>query len=138
MGELASRLIEQTQGLAAELRATEQRVKAETAVPRQEAGVGVRTVVIQDLTHLEARAQTYREAIESNQGREDTRPLFGRIDSLMSMTSSDMRHLPDYASYRIKLEALQKTVAELGRFYAESIEVRTPTDPLLDLEKKVR
>ena len=127
---LASRLVEQTQRLEADLRASVAAAEAATADPDREVGVGARTVVIADLAILESRAKSYVGALESGLAREETRSLFGRIESLMSLTTADLRSLPDFASYRASLEALEETVAALGRFYAEALEVRTPPDPL--------
>lgn len=127
---LASRLVEQTQRLEADLRVSVAEAEAATADPDREVGVGARTVVIADLAILESRAKSYVGALESDLGREETRSLFGRIESLMSLTTADLRSLPDFASYRASLEALEGTMAALGRFYAEALEVRTPPDPL--------
>ena len=104
--------------------------EAATADPDREVGVGARTVVIADLAILESRAKSYVGALESDLGREETRSLFGQVESLVSLTTADLRSLPDFASYRASLEALEETVAALGRFYAEALEVRTPPDPL--------
>lgn len=135
VGELASRLLEQTRRLESELQA--KTAEAEAAAPDRdrEAGVGMRTVVIADLAILTSRAKAYRTSVGSGLGREDTRSLFGRIDSLVSLTARDMRSLPDFARYRSGLEALEKTVKTLGGFYAESIEVRTPPDPLEEMNR---
>ncbi len=127
---LASRLVEQTQRLEADLRASVAAAEAATADPDREVGVGARTVVIADLAILESRAKSYVGALESDLGREETRSLFGQVESLVSLTTADLRSLPDFASYRASLEALEETVAALGRFYAEALEVRTPPDPL--------
>lgn len=130
VADLASRLVEQTQRLEADLRVSVAKAEAATADPDREVGVGARTVVIADLAILESRAKSYVGALESGLAREETRSLFGRIESLMSLTTADLRSLPDFASYRANLEALEGTVAALGRFYAEALKVRTPPDPL--------
>ena len=69
-------------------------------------------------------------AIEGGQGREETRSLFGRIESLVRLTGTDFRRMPDFAKYSAGLEALEKVVEQLGLFYAEELEVRTPPDPI--------
>ncbi len=128
---LASQLVEQAQGLEKGVRAASDAAEAAAAAdPDREVGVGVRTVVLQDLAILESRAKSYRGAVKSGQEREQTRSLFGRIQSLTSLTAGDMRSMPDFASYRAGLEALEETVKELALFYAEEVEVTTPPDPL--------
>ena len=128
---LASRLVEQAQGLEKGVRAASDAAEAAAAAdPDREVGVGVRTVVLQDLAILESRAKSYRGAVKSGQEREQTRALFGRIQSLTSLTAGDMRSMPDFASYSAGLEALEATVKELALFYAEELEVTTPPDPL--------
>ena len=128
--ELASSLVEQTQRLEADLRASADEAEAAADDPDRAVGVGTLTLVIRDLTILGSRAESYRKALEGGQGREKTRSLFGRIHSLASLTAGDLRRLPDFARYGAGLEALEKTVAALGRFYAEALEVHTPPDPL--------
>ncbi len=119
VGELAQRLAEQTQRLADGLQASSEQAEAGTADPDREVGVGVRTVVIQDLAVLGRQVKSYVGAVESGLGREETRSHFGRIESLVSLTGDDIRSLPDFASYRAGLEALEETMEELGRFNAE-------------------
>ena len=127
---LATRLLDETQRLGDALRASVIAAEAATEDPDREPGVGGRTVVTQDVAVLQSRLKAYRASVESGQGREETRSLFGRIESLLSLTGTDFRRLPDFAKYRAGLEALEKTVEELSRFYAETLEVRTPPDPL--------
>jgi hypothetical protein len=74
--------------------------------------------------------KSYLGSVEGGQGRDETRSLFGRIESLVELAGSDFRRLPDYARYRASLEALEKVVEQLGVFYAEELEVRTPPDPI--------
>ncbi len=127
---LATQLIEQTQRLEDTLRASVAAAEAATADPDREAGVGGRAVVTQDISVLRSRVKSYLGSVEGGQGREETRPLFGRIESLVELAGSDFRRLPDYAKYRANLEALEQVVEQLGRFYAEELEVRTPPNPL--------
>ena len=136
--ELASNLIEQTQGLEADLRASAAEAEAAEDDPDRAVGVGTLTLAIRDLAILGGRAKSYRKALEAGQGREETRSLFGRIHSLASLTATDLRRLPDNAKYGAGLEALEKTVAELGRFYAEALEVHTPPDPLAPQRERER
>ncbi|MDJ0848172.1 MAG: hypothetical protein QNK04_07340 [Myxococcota bacterium] len=127
---LGSRLVEQAKRLEGGLRAASKAAEAAAAQdPDREPGVGLRAVVIADLGILQSRANAYIGAVEGGLGREETRSLFGRIESLMRLTASDVRRLPDYASYRSDLEALQETVGAMGLFYAEELEVETPPDP---------
>ena len=126
---LGSRLIEQVKGLEGAMQASSKAAEAATEDPDREAGVGLRTVVLADLGILGSRARAYVGAVEGGLGREQTRPLFGRIDSLVRLTASDMQNLPDYASYGNELSALQETVGKLRLFYAEELEVQTPPDP---------
>jgi hypothetical protein len=135
VGALAAGLVEQTQGIADLLRAEVKEAEAAADDPDREVGVGVRTVVVQDVSVLGSRAKSYRQAIANGQGRDETRSLYGRIDSLVSLTAHDMRNLPDFEKYRASFEALEKTVAALGGFYAESLKVKTPPDPLEQLDK---
>ncbi len=134
---LADQMIEQGEALEKALREAESRARAATEDPDREADVGGRYLIIQDLSHPRSRALSYRDAVHSGQGREETRTLFNRIDSLMSLAAGSMRNLPDYASYRERFTALQQTIAAIGRFYAEHIDVEsTPPDPLKELEKE--
>ena len=126
----ATQLIEQTQRLEDTLRTSVAAAEAATADPDREAGVGGRGVVTRDISVLRSRLKSYLESVEGGQGREETRPLFGRIESLVELAGSDFRRLPDYARYRASLEALEKVVEQLGLFYAEELEVRTPPDPI--------
>ncbi len=128
--ELADRLLGETERLEETLRASVAAAEAATEDPDREPGVGGRTVVTQDLAVLRSRVKAYRASVESGQGREETRSLFGRIESLVRLTGSDFRRLPDFSKYGADLESLEKTVEGLGRFYAEHLEVRTPPDPL--------
>ena len=128
--ELATRLLDETQRLEEALRASVVAAEAATEDPDREPGVGGRTVVTQDVAVLKSRVNAYRASVESGQGREETRSLFGRIESLVRLTGTDFRRLPDFAKYSAGLESLEKTVAELGRFYAEGLEVHTPPDPI--------
>ncbi len=135
---LADQMIEQGEALEKALREAEARAKAATEDPDREVGVGGRYLVIQDLSHLRTRALAYRDAVHSGQGREETRMLFNRIESLMDLADGSMRGLSDYASYRDRFAALQKTIADIGRFYAEHIEMTPPPDPLKKLESERR
>ncbi len=56
--------------------------------------------------------------------------MMGSGSAVASLAGSDFRRLPDYAKYRASLEALEKVVEQLDRFYAEEPEVRTPPNPL--------
>ena len=133
---LADQMIEQGEELEKALREAEARVKAATDNPKLEEDVGARYLIIQDLSHLRTRALTYRDAVHSGQGREETRMLFNRIESLMSLAAGSLRNLPDYSTYRDRFTALQKTLAAIGRFYAEHIEMTPPPDPLKEMEKE--
>ncbi len=126
---LASRLVEQAKGLEGLLRAASKAAEAATEDPDREVGVGLRAVVLADLGILQSRANAYIGAVGAGLEREDTRSLFGRIESLVRLTARDVRSLPDYASYRAGLEALQETVGALRLFYVEELEVETPPDP---------
>ena len=126
---LASRLLEQAKRLEDRMQAASKAAEAATEDPDREEGVGLRTVVLADLGILEMRIQAYMAAVEGGLEREETRSLFGRIDSLARLTANDVRSLPDYASYRAELEALQETVGALRLFYVEELEVETPPDP---------
>ncbi len=130
---LGSRLAEQTQRLEEAVRATSKAAEAATEDPDREVGAGVRTMVIADLEILGSRTQAYVGAVESGLGREETRSLFGRIDSLVRLAAGDVRRLPDLAKYRADLEALEETVATLAGFYAEELDVTTPPDPLVEM-----
>lgn len=130
VSELTTRLIDETQRLKETLRASVEAAEAATADPDREPGVGGRTVVTQDVSVLESRLTAYRASVDAGQARKETRSLFGRIESLVRLTGSDFRRLPDFAKYKGDLESLEKTVAELGRFYAEDLKVTTPPDPI--------
>ncbi len=134
VGALASQLVDQVGAFEQVMRDQSAAAEAATEDPDREKGVGLRTVVIQDLGVLERRVGTYRTAIESGQGREQTRSLFGDVDSQMSLTAADVRRLPDFANHSDALAAMEKSVAALRGFYAEKIEVNTPPDPLKKLE----
>ncbi|MDJ0865981.1 MAG: hypothetical protein QNK03_07725 [Myxococcota bacterium] len=135
---LAAQLQEQAQGMLDAVRAAEQKARAALLNPEREPDVGVRTVVIQDLSHLKQRAKTFQTAVEAGQGREETRSLYGRIESLTRLTSTAMRNLPDSGAYRDGFGALEQTVKALGRFYTEVIEVDTPLDPQEQLDPSLR
>ena len=128
--ELATRLLDETQRLEEALRASVVAAEAATEDPDREPGVGGRTVVTQDVAVLQSRVKAYRASVEGGQGREETRSLFGRIESLVRLTGTDFRRMPDFAKYSAGLEALEKVVEQLGLFYAEELEVRTPPDPI--------
>ncbi len=130
VGGLASQLLSQAKLLETDLRATVAEAEAATPDPDREVGTGPRTVVLQDLAILETRGEAYRLALSNGQGREETRSLYGRIESLVRLAGSDMRQLPDYAKYRTRLEEMEGTVKQLGLFYAEHIEQQPPPDPL--------
>ena len=130
VAELAGALISQAQELRTTLEAAEAQAKAAVEDPDREVGGGPRMLVLADLAILETRAQSFRRSVAGGQGREQTRSLFGRIESLVGLTATDVRGLPDFASYEGSLGRLEQTVGELGRFYAEDLEVTTPPDPL--------
>ena len=124
--ELTTRLLDQAQQLEETLRASVVAAEEATEDPDREVGVGGRTVVTQDVAVLMSRVKTYRTSVENGQGREETRALFGRIESLTRLTGTDFRRLPDFAKYRAGLESIEQTVAALGRFYAEELKVTEP------------
>ena len=126
---VASQMLDQIGVLEEGLRAATAAAEAATEDPDREPGVGGRTVVTQDVSVLKDRVKTYLASVENGQGREETRPLFGRIRSLVDLTGSDFRRLPDFASYRVTLEQLEASVKKLARFYAEDLKVTTPPDP---------
>ena len=127
---LVGTLIGQTESLEGTLREQVKAAEAATFDPDRQVGVGKRNVALNNLVTLKDRLTSYREAVAGGQDREETRQLFGRLEAQVGVAAGTMRALPDFASYRPTVEAMEKTLTTLARFYAESLDVKTPPDPL--------
>ncbi len=129
---LATQLVEQSESLMSALRATAEKTETSTDSPELAVGSGPRTVAIVDLSKMSNAAKDYSQALGNGLGREETRSLFGQLDAQTALAAQAIRRLPDYSEHEASWKALEKTVADLGRFYAEPRIVPDLPDDQLD------